>query len=208
VTSFVVAVGGLAALTSLTTDAAGTSSSAGVSTTGANYVHDNTTLAGTYNNAGFTPVARRRLPERRRSMRGAAHQLRGHGRWCLLRCGHSSAATTFGGAVGGTTALASLTTDAAGSTAINGGSVRTSGAQTYNDAVTLGANSNLTCSTVTFARRWTMQRPTAHSLTVTGNAAFNGVVGTTALNSIHVTGTTADNTTAITTSGPRLMTTR
>jgi hypothetical protein len=39
--------------------------------------------------------------------------------------------------------LASLATDAAGTTAINGGSVRTSGAQSYGDAVTLGADTPL-----------------------------------------------------------------
>ena len=40
-----------------------------------------------------------------------------------------SGATTFNGAVGGATALAYLTTDAPGTTAINGGLVTTSGAQ-------------------------------------------------------------------------------
>ncbi len=47
-------------------------------------------------------------------------------------------ATTFGGAIGGSTALSSLTTDAGGSTTLNGGSIHTTGAQTYNDAVVLG----------------------------------------------------------------------
>ena len=50
----------------------------------------------------------------------------------------------FGGAVGGCTALTSVTTDAPGSTALNGGIVTTTGAQTYNDAVTLGANTTAT----------------------------------------------------------------
>ena len=45
---------------------------------------------------------------------------------------------------GGTLALASLTTDAAGSTQVNGGSVTTTGAQTYNDRVTLGAGATFT----------------------------------------------------------------
>ncbi|HET6913091.1 MAG TPA: filamentous hemagglutinin N-terminal domain-containing protein, partial [Rhodanobacteraceae bacterium] len=49
---------------------------------------------------------------------------------------NTGGATTFGGAVGGTTALTSLTTDAGGSTAL-GGNVSTTGAQTYNDAVAL-----------------------------------------------------------------------
>src|SRR5204862_42316 len=53
---------------------------------------------------------------------------------------NASGTTTFGGAVGGTASLTSVTTDAAGTTAINGGAVSTSGAQTYNDALTLGAD--------------------------------------------------------------------
>ncbi|MEK6243972.1 MAG: hypothetical protein AABM33_05660, partial [Pseudomonadota bacterium] len=51
-----------------------------------------------------------------------------------------SGTTTFGGAV----SVASLTTDAGGTTAINGGSVTTTGAQSYGDAVTLGAATTLT----------------------------------------------------------------
>ncbi|MFN2646802.1 MAG: beta strand repeat-containing protein [Burkholderiales bacterium] len=49
---------------------------------------------------------------------------------------NSSGVTTFDAAVGGVSALRSLTTDAPGITAINGGSVRTTGAQTYSDSVT------------------------------------------------------------------------
>ncbi len=48
--------------------------------------------------------------------------------------------TTFAGAVGGTTPLASLTTDAGGSTVVSGGLVRTHGSQTYHDSVTLGSD--------------------------------------------------------------------
>lgn len=51
--------------------------------------------------------------------------------------------TTLGGAVGGETPLSSLTTDAGGTTAINGGEVVTTGAQTYGDAVSLGADTIL-----------------------------------------------------------------
>ena len=43
---------------------------------------------------------------------------------------NSSGTVAFGAAVGGTTALTSVTTDAPGSTALNGGSVTTTGAQT------------------------------------------------------------------------------
>ena len=47
--------------------------------------------------------------------------------------------TTFGGAVG-TTPLASLTTDALGTTDINGGAVTTTGFQSYGNAVVLTAD--------------------------------------------------------------------
>jgi hypothetical protein len=42
--------------------------------------------------------------------------------------------TVFGGAVGTSAALVSLTTNAGGNVAINGGSVRTSAAQSYGEA--------------------------------------------------------------------------
>ncbi|MBX9622867.1 MAG: autotransporter-associated beta strand repeat-containing protein, partial [Gemmataceae bacterium] len=48
--------------------------------------------------------------------------------------------TTFGGAVGGATPLAALTTDAPGSTRVNGGRVRTAGGQGFGDPVAVGAN--------------------------------------------------------------------
>lgn len=48
--------------------------------------------------------------------------------------------TTLGGAVGNTTPIGNLTIDAGGTTVINGGTVKTTGAQTYNDPVSLGAN--------------------------------------------------------------------
>ncbi len=63
---------------------------------------------------------------------------------------NSTGTTTFGGIVGGTTALTSVTTNAGGTTAINGGAITTTGNQTYNDAVTLGANTVLTGATPTF----------------------------------------------------------
>ncbi len=75
--------------------------------------------------------------------------------------------------------LASVTTDSGGTTAINGGSVRTTGAQTYNDNVTLGANTTLTASTVSFGG--TLDSTTsARDLTFgasTGNVTFTGAVG-------------------------------
>ncbi len=51
--------------------------------------------------------------------------------------------TVFTGAVGASSALQALTTDAPGTTKINGGTVTTVGTQTYNDALVLGAATQL-----------------------------------------------------------------
>ena len=61
--------------------------------------------------------------------------------------------TTFTLAVGNTTALTTLTTNASGTTYINGGAITTSSTQTYNDAVVLGADTTLTTtdSNITFS---------------------------------------------------------
>jgi hypothetical protein len=56
---------------------------------------------------------------------------------------NSAGATVFGGAVGTEAALTSVTTDQAGSVEINGGLVRTTGAQTYNERMSLGAGTVL-----------------------------------------------------------------
>ncbi len=56
---------------------------------------------------------------------------------------NAAGTTTFGGEVGGTTELSSLITDVAGTTQINGGRVNTTGNQSYNDAVSLGADTTL-----------------------------------------------------------------
>ncbi len=80
--------------------------------------------------------------------------------------------------MGGTAALASLTTDAAGETALNGGAVTTTGAQTYNDAVTLGANATLTSTgggNLTFGS--TLNGPFALAAHTAGAPVFQGVVG-------------------------------
>ena len=94
---------------------------------------------------------------------------------------NTPSATIFNGAVGSINALASVTTDAPGSTQINGGSVTTIGAQTYNDAVTLNADTTLnsTNSDVTFGS--TLDSSTsARSLTIStgsGDITFTGSVG-------------------------------
>ncbi len=56
----------------------------------------------------------------------------------------------FLGAVGGIAPLASITTDTTGAIRFYGGVVATTGAQTYNDAVRLGANTTFTATNLTF----------------------------------------------------------
>jgi hypothetical protein len=53
--------------------------------------------------------------------------------------GNTGGATAFGGAVGGVLSLASIATDAPGTTTLTG-NVTTSGAQSYNDAVLLAGD--------------------------------------------------------------------
>ncbi|HTZ50569.1 MAG TPA: FlgD immunoglobulin-like domain containing protein, partial [Spirochaetia bacterium] len=112
---------------------------------------------------------------------------------------------TFSGAAGVTHALASLSTDT-GTTAINGGAVTTTGAQTYTGAVTLGANTTLTGG----AGQLVWIKSTldgAHTFAVAvANAQFDGAVGTTALTSLSVAGTTALNGGPITTTGAQTYT--
>ena len=65
---------------------------------------------------------------------------------------NSMGSTTFEGAVGGQ-ALASLSTNASGTTKINGGAITTTGNQTFNDNVALGAATQFTTTssgTITF----------------------------------------------------------
>jgi filamentous hemagglutinin family protein len=110
--------------------------------------------------------------------------------------------TTFGGAVGAGTALTSLATDAGGITAINGGSIRTTAAQSYNDAVTLGANTTLTGVDVEF--RGTLNGARTLLVNDSGATLFGGVVGgSAALTSLttDAAGSVLMDATAVTTTG-------
>ena len=112
-------------------------------------------------------------------------------------------ATTFSGVVGGTRSLASIDTDAAGTTAINGGAVTTTGSQTYNDAVSLGAGTQtLAASALTFGS--TLDGLGGLDADVAGTTTFSGVVGgTTSLASIDTdaAGTTVINASVRTSGG-------
>ena len=89
--------------------------------------------------------------------------------------------TTFGGAVGGSSAgeeLSSLFIKSDGGTAINGGAVTTTGFQTYYDIVTLGANTTLTGANIRFVSE-VKSSGGNHSLKVidSGKTIFGGPVG-------------------------------
>src|SRR5207247_1410524 len=105
---------------------------------------------------------------------------------CFNLTANSTGLTTFSAPVGGGAPLASLTTDAGGTMAINGGSVITTGAQSYNDAVTLGANTTLTSTgsgTITLAS--TVNGAFSLTVNTAGATTLGGAVGgTTALTSL------------------------
>jgi filamentous hemagglutinin family protein len=91
---------------------------------------------------------------------------------------NDSGTTTFSGTVGNSLALASLTTNAGGSTAINTTTVNTTGAQTYNDAVTLGADAVLTSSGGSDIRFLsTLDGASGLTVNTTGATVFSGAVG-------------------------------
>src|SRR5207237_655202 len=117
VTEFSAAVGGATALASLTTDAPGsTVFDPNVTTTGAQTYNDPVVLLA---NATFISTGSANIRFAQTVNGGFALGA------------NTAGVTIFSGVVGGTTPLASITTDAPGSTQINGGAVTTSGNQTY-----------------------------------------------------------------------------
>jgi hypothetical protein len=192
VTTFNGAVGGTAPLTSLTTGASGTTliNTASVRTTGTQ----------TYNNpvllAANTVIS---------SIGGGAITFATTLDGASAVTINSSGVTTFNGAVGGATALTSLVTDAAGETLVNGGLVRTSGLQTYNDAVTIGADAAFTSSgagSITFGS--TLDGAFNATVNTGGVTTFAGAVGAiTPLNSVTTdsAGSTVVNGGLVTTNG-------
>ncbi len=122
-----------------------------------------------------------------------------------LSLANGAGTTTFGGAVGATTPLTSVTSDSTGTTAINGGSIATSGAQTYNDAVTVGASTILTGVNVDFVS--TLNGANTLLINDSGATTFGAVVGgVDPLSSLttNSAGTTEIATTAISTSGAQV----
>ncbi|QGN55301.1 filamentous hemagglutinin N-terminal domain-containing protein [Novosphingobium sp. Gsoil 351] len=190
-TTFIGAVGATTALASLTTNAGGSTAINGgaVTTTGAQTYGDavtlgaNTTLAGSAVTFGSTLDGAQALTV------------------------NTAGVTTFGGVVGGGagTALTSLTTDAGGGTAINGGAVTTTGAQTYGDTVTLGANTTLASNgSGNIALSGTVNGLFDLTVNTGGTTTFGGAVGGTSLLTALTTdagGATSLGAGAVTTSG-------
>jgi hypothetical protein len=83
---------------------------------------------------------------------------------------NTTGTTVFYGAVGNTAPLSSLTTNALGMVLIDGGTVTTTGAQTFHDMVSLLSDTNLTASTVQFDAAVMG----TGGLNVVGNANLNG----------------------------------
>jgi len=185
-------VGAGTALASLSTDGGGTTqlNGASVATSGAQGYSDAVTLG-----ADTTLTANGITFGSTLNSSGAARTLQLN----------DSGTTTFNNAVGNSLALASLATNAGGSTAINGGSVVTSGAQNYGDAVTLGANTSLTANGITFGSTLNSSGAARTlQLNDSGTTTFSGSVGNSlALASLttNAGGSTAINTTTLNTTG-------
>jgi len=115
----------------------------------------------------------------------------------------SSGATTFGGAV----RAASVSTDAAGTLALNGGSVDTTGAQSYGERAVLGADTTLTGSSLSLTGGADATSAGGQSLTLAGNATLAGAFGAQqALRSLSVAGSSALGAGSITTTGAQAYT--
>jgi filamentous hemagglutinin family protein len=116
---------------------------------------------------------------------------------------NSAGATSFAAAV----AAASVTTDTAGTLAVNGGSVHTTGAQSYGERMVLGADTVLTGSTVTLAQGADAATAGQQGLTIAGNAELSDALGANAaLTALHVSGTTQLAAGSVTTTGDQAYT--
>src|SRR6185369_6381652 len=192
VTAFLGAVGSTSPLTSVTTDAAGTTDLNGgsVKTSGAQTYNDKVVLS-----ADTTLIAT--------ASGNVTFGNTVEGTQSLTV--NTAGVTAFLGAVGSTSPLTSVTTDAAGTTDLNGGSVKTSGAQTYNDKVVLSADTTLIATAsgnVTFGN--TVEGTQSLTVNTAGVTAFLGAVGSTSpLTSVttDAAGTTDLNGGSVKTSG-------
>ena len=157
-------VGGVTPLLSLTTDAgAGATSLAGNVTT---------TLTQTYNDP-VTLTGNAILASTTNLLIALASTVNG----AFTLTVNTTAATTFGGVVGGVTPLVSVTTNAGGTTSI-AGNMTTTGAQGFGDAVTLAGNVILASTgNLAVALGGTVDGAFALAIDTTGASTLGGVVG-------------------------------
>ena len=100
-----------------------------------------------------------------------------------------NASATLGGAVGSTTSLEALTVT--GGALINGGSVTTTGDQSYGDQSRIGQSTTLTGTTITFTGDFEGNTAGTETLTIAGNADFQGSLGSAvSFDQLSVSGTT------------------
>jgi filamentous hemagglutinin family protein len=107
--------------------------------------------------------------------------------------------TSFARAVGDTNALSNLETDAAGRTAINGGSVRTTGQTSFLDPIVIAGATTFDAASLSFARSLDASVAGADlTATTTGTVTFGGAVGaTTPLGRLLVNASTSNRTTLV-----------
>ncbi|HSN33667.1 MAG TPA: hypothetical protein VLU41_13355, partial [Ideonella sp.] len=151
-TSFAGVVGSSTPLGGLTTDAAGSTTTHGVIASGAITFNDTASLGGTYATGGANFTAAQAVTLTAATTIDAGVGNVGFGG--SVDGGNalsvaSNGATSFAGTVGAAVALASLATDAGGTTALSG-NVFTVGTQHYGDAVTLTGNRFLLGSSLAF----------------------------------------------------------
>jgi filamentous hemagglutinin family protein len=105
--------------------------------------------------------------------------------------------TRFNAAVGNLKPLASVTTNADGSTVLAGGQLTTSGAQVYNDAITLALATTINASGIAFTSTVdsadAVARDLSLNVTTNGSKTFGGLVG-----SIHDLGNLTTNSVGVT----------
>jgi hypothetical protein len=151
VTTFKQTIGAVTTLTSVTTDAGGSvkfsgaapvTSLSGKSFTGT-YVK--TTGAQSYNDAVVLEAATMFESANAGNLKLASTVDGGFDLWL-----NTAGVTSFSGKVGATTPVKSVTTDAAGSTQLNGVTITTTGLQTYADPINVAATSTLSAERIDF----------------------------------------------------------
>ena len=152
-------IGGTTALTTLTANAGGTTQLGGdITTTGAQTFNDaialatNVTIDAVTSNITFADTI--------------------NGGFGLTL--NSTGTTSLQGAIGGTTALTTLTANAGGTTQL-GGDITTTGAQTFNDAIALTANVTADAGTANITFADTINGGFGLTLNSTGTTSLQGV---------------------------------